>query len=230
MKCWDQSGKTFETSTICTSGCMTCVGVYIPIDSTRWFAVHYDGLRDFPHAKRDQKTWQVPTELEISFRKSVRWCLNKAFQDMQQELKAFHQSEDLRAKAVIICPWQTIDGKKSTGGHFIDVLCEFFHLDRNIVVNKQIAHGFIIDHSLPEKVEYLGWTRPGPTDRDFDEMGKLAHGGSKAAWSENVRSVFRATYEYVMPFSLGWKTGLESSDPPKAPWSMEFRDGQWYTG
>ena len=213
---------TTQTTSITVTGCQTCVGVYIPIDDKRCFAAHFDGPLDLPPPERNVVAWQIPKHLSRSFRAAIRSNLQDLFKELQTELKSFQQREDLKARSIVVCPWRSLCGRKGPGFHFIEVLCEFFHLDRaRILESPNLSyHGFIVDHfdKSPSGTTMLGWTRPNPSEKDHDLMAEIANQGAKDYWGENMRSVFRATHDYVMPFSLGWTLGVPDEEKENTEW------------
>lgn len=66
--------------------------------------------------------------------------------------------------------------------------------------------------------------------RDLDEMAKIAENGGRPTFGENLRSVFRATYVYVMNFSLGYKVGVPDSNDEEGPWMITYAQGVWCRG
>ena len=222
-----------RTTAVCTTGLMTCVGVYVPIDDTRCFAAHFDGSVLLP-GDRDIRTWQLPLDLVSSFKDIIRSSLDQSFAGMQEELEKIRASEDLKDSVVVVCPWQVVGGQKATGFYIIEVLCEYFQLSRAKLATKFGAqHGFIVNHRTKE-VQLVGWTRPGPTERDFDEIAWIANNCSKPTWGENFRSVFRATWEYVFPDALGWEMLLPGGKDGRGgdSWLFEFDGdkGVWTRG
>ncbi|KJX95952.1 hypothetical protein TI39_contig852g00001, partial [Zymoseptoria brevis] len=219
-----KSSTSDDVTSICTTGCSTCVGVYIPIDEKRFFAAHIDGAIRDPNAGQNRRmvAWQISNSLAVSFKRAVRAGLDRTFKHMDREVKTIRQSNELKRRAVIVCFWPVVGGITGPGPHAIDVLCDYFDLDRATVVDPYTAHhGFIIDHSQRIPPIILGWTRPGPTPWVMDEIAKIAEKCNKPVWGDNFWSVLTATYEYVFPGRLGW----EDETPPKDgtfPWCIEY--------
>ncbi|EME77323.1 uncharacterized protein MYCFIDRAFT_179898 [Pseudocercospora fijiensis CIRAD86] len=233
VKCESEEGQIFNTTKIGTTGCITCVGVYIPIDENRCFAAHLDGRLELPDRMTEMKMFQVPNNFEVSCRNAVRWCLDRTFEGMQGDVETIRTRQDLKDRAIVICPWQTVGGQKATGHHFIKALCEYFLLDETKVVNKQLCHGFVVDHTdhSTQSVQFLGWNRPGPSESDFDNMVEIASKITKSTFHENWRKVFRVTWEYVMPDTLGWMLGIQQDGSDGVPWQITgYEGGKWTRG
>lgn len=228
----DEHDEPCKTTTISTTGCTTCVGVYIPIDAKRCFAAHIDGsVYRLLQKDRDITVWQIQDDIAASFRTSVRDLLDRTCQGMEKEVQNIPKT--LKEKAVIVCCWPVVGQQKGPGFHITEVLCELFNLDKATVTSKYVAHhGFIVDH-ISHNVQLLGWTRPGPTKEVLDQIAKIADKCVKPIWGDNFRSVFRTTYEYVMPWTLGWETRRPEKESEK-PWFFEYdgemRMGSWYQG
>ncbi|KAF7187936.1 hypothetical protein HII31_10836 [Pseudocercospora fuligena] len=233
IKCETKEGHIFNTTKIGTHGCITCVGVYIPIDDKRCFAAHLDGRLELPGRMTEVDMFQVPNDFEISCRNAVRWCLDRTFEDTPQDVETIRTRQDLKDRAIIICPWQVVGGQKATGHHFVKALCDFFLLDEAKVVNKQVSHGFIVDHTdkSTQGTQFLGWNRPGPSESDFDNMVKIARQMTKSTFDENWRKVLRVTWNYVMPWDLGLRIGLQKDGSDGLPWQITgYADRKWTRG
>lgn len=228
----DEYHKTVQkTRSICTTGCLTCVGVYIPIDDKRCFAAHIDGSIYKPLKNRDSSVWQITDDLAVSFRETVRTALDQTFQGMQQEVATIQQRQDLKDRAVVICTWPAVGQQTGPGFHIIDVLCDYFHLDKTKLAKYGAHHGFIVNHASkkPSSTKLVGWTRPGPSERVLDGISQIADNCAKPIWGDNFRSVFHTTYEYVMPPALGWMPRVVDEEEEK-PWLFEYdhNKGSWY--
>lgn len=197
--------EVLKTTIIGTTGCSTCVGVYIPIDNNRCFAAHFDGC--IVGEPRDARNWQIPDILVDPFKDAVRHSLDRSFQGMQQEVSSIRKREDLKARVVVVSTWQVVGGRKGPGFYVIEVLCEYFQLDGVKLAKKCSGHhGFVVDHAdkTPGSLCLLGWTRPAPTEQDFDQMAKIADKCVKPEWADSFLSVIETTYDFVMPRSVGY--------------------------
>lgn len=177
--------------------------------------------------------FQVPDDFEISCRDFVRQCLDRTFADTPQDVETIRARQDLKDRATIICPWQVVGGQNATGHHFVKAFCEYFQLDENKVVNKQVSHGFIADHSdhSSQGMQLLGWNRCGPSQSDHDNMVKIARNMTKSTFDENWRKVLGVTWKYVMPWDLGWDTALPQDVSEEVPWQITGNeDGTWTRG
>ncbi|CZT21212.1 uncharacterized protein RCC_07074 [Ramularia collo-cygni] len=224
-----QSTNLLHATAIGTTGCMSCVGVYIPIDDNRCFAAHIDASIYKPY-ERNMSVWQIPDNLGPSLRNVVRGMLESTFKGKEHEVKSIQQRQDLKDRAIIVCFWPTVGQQSGPGPHVIDTLCEYFHLDQKKLIGANaVHHGFIVDHfdKLSQRTRLLGWTRPGPSPQVLDEIAKLADNCTTRPWGDNFRSIFQTTYEYVMPSTLGCqRIGKEQE---ARPWvfGYDYSQGAW---
>ncbi|CZT20551.1 uncharacterized protein RCC_06409 [Ramularia collo-cygni] len=194
-----------KTTIIGTTGCSTCVGVYIPIDDDRCFAAHFDGASY--KRPRNSSVYQVPDALAEYFKLAVKTSLDHVFKGKEQDVETIRRREDLKARAVVVSTWLVVGGQKGPGFYIIDVLCDYFQLDKLKLASKCSAHhGFVVDHcdQSSQSLHLLGWTRPAPDEKVFDEISKLADSCPEPGWDEKFMSIYRTTYEWVMPWNAGW--------------------------
>jgi hypothetical protein len=225
------TGRPHISTVVSTSGCMTCLGVYIPIDDTRCFVAHIDGNIYHP-GDRTIVNWQIPSALHTSFQNAVRKQLDHTFSGVPEVVRKIQQSKVLKERVVLVSFWPTVGGQTGPASLAIDVVCQYFLLDKAKLLNKcGVNHGFIIDHSdkSPRGTTLLGWDCPGPAPQVLDEIALLADNCDKPAWGENFKSILNATYTYVMPDTLGWKTRGLQKDQENFPWYIEYeaQSGTW---
>lgn len=129
------------------------------------------------------------------------------FEGREQDVETIRSRGDLKERAVVVSTWQIVGGGKGPGFHIIDVLCEYFQLDKLKLASRCSAHhGFIVDNydRTPQSLHLMGWRLPAPTEHVFDEISKLADGCPKPGWDEKFMAIYTTTYEWVMPWSAGW--------------------------
>ncbi|KJX92109.1 hypothetical protein TI39_contig5918g00001 [Zymoseptoria brevis] len=181
--------------------------------------------------------WQISDNLESSLQDIVRSSLDRTFKRLQRELENVRRREDFKERAVILCTWPVVGQQQGPGSLIIDVLLDYFQLDREKAVARyKRHHGFIIDHfssaSAPQHVQLLGWTCPGPSEQVLDQIAQIADNCTKPSWGLNFRSVFRATYTYVMYWDLGWESLPPLTKDRKKLWPFESDEGEggWHVG
>lgn len=117
------------------------------------------------------------------------------------------QNPENKAKAIVICPYQKIEGQPSTGSYMVDAVCDFFSLDK-ATMKTQDAHGFIVK-PVSGDVQLLRWGGDGKaraSDGDFDSKD------------------LSGNFPEEVPGKYGW-AGLDHTN--EREWSALWSRGRW---
>ncbi|PIA94857.1 hypothetical protein CB0940_08243 [Cercospora beticola] len=163
------TGKvTQDIKAVGTTCCYTCVGVYVPVSDTHFFAAHIDA-HNFERPKLEliepcmDALWVLNDEESGgNLTERVKDMLREEFREFFRNHPTcsegnFHAQTE--KAAIIICPDNVIRGVKMTGAWVIEAICEFFGLHYNV---NEDSHGFIKplgDRILVPGAMYLKWPR-----------------------------------------------------------------------
>ncbi|GIZ45479.1 hypothetical protein CKM354_000864400 [Cercospora kikuchii] len=163
------TGKvTQDIKAVGTTCCYTCVGVYVPVSDTHFFAAHIDA-HNLERPKLEliepcmDALWVLNDEKSgANLTERVKDMLREEFREFLRDHPtcsegSFH--EQTEKASIVICPNHVIRGVKMTGAWVIEAICEFFGLYYGVTED---SHGFIKplgDRSLVPGAMYLKWPR-----------------------------------------------------------------------
>lgn len=136
------AGDQTELHQIGTHGCITCVGVYFPIDKDRCFCAHINAsIRRNGAGKPSRSVYNEREEDEIQ--RLVEDRLRLAFRDANVDLGTFEVDA---SRVVMVCP-QPIDEREQeqTGIYIINTVKQLLRLPAEYDVDTQ-SEGFIVNH------------------------------------------------------------------------------------
>lgn len=157
MNFWrNLDGSINSVQSIGTSGCRTCVCVWIPLDfQGLCFVAHMAAWKDDRQPKNEEYTqhekdkWAPNDEgFMNTVKRKFRDKLSQVYPKIVQQKGGLPQR--LRDIAIITCARTNINDRYATGHVIIQAVCEVFGLDRDKCLKAE--HGFVVEYRPSGKV------------------------------------------------------------------------------
>ncbi|KAK4952289.1 hypothetical protein LTR28_006643 [Elasticomyces elasticus] len=157
------------TPAVGTKGCMTCVGVFFPIDDKRCFAAHIN-CQLSQSIQAGSQPYLVETAEEG--KRITKTVLSHLRKDNERH-EWGGPSEMMRRNLVLVCPleWDGIYGEAQVGKYVIDGVLAFLQLGReDVTVTRH--HGFVVEPPdwKPRLFKTLGAERSCMDSEDVEEF------------------------------------------------------------